>query len=84
MAFSIKNSEADRLARQLADATGETLTEAVIHALRERLHRQVQVSSRRQVGDELALLAQQFAHARVPDSRTDDEILGYGSDGLPS
>jgi antitoxin VapB len=40
MALSIKNPEADRLARELAAATGETLTEAVLNALRERLTRQ--------------------------------------------
>ena len=37
MALSIKDPEADRLARQLAKATGETLTLAVIQSLRERL-----------------------------------------------
>ena len=84
MAFSIKNPEADRLARQLAEATGETLTEAVIHALRERLQRQSQSGGRRQVGDELAKLAEQFAKMPVLDNRSADEILGYGPDGLPT
>ena len=37
MALSIKSDEADRLARELAAETGETLTEAVETALRERL-----------------------------------------------
>ena len=37
MAFSIKNSEADRLVRQVTGLTGETLTAAVVTALRERL-----------------------------------------------
>ncbi len=40
MALSIKGGEADRLARELAAATGETLTEAVETALRERLDRE--------------------------------------------
>jgi antitoxin VapB len=84
MAFSIKNPEADRLARQLAEATGETLTEAVVHALRERLQRQTEVSGRRRVGDELAMLAAQFARFPVLDNRPADEILGYDADGLPS
>jgi antitoxin VapB len=39
MALSIKTEEADRLARELAAATGETLTDAVTNALRERLDR---------------------------------------------
>ena len=37
MALNIKNDEADRLARELAALTGETVTTAVTAALRERL-----------------------------------------------
>lgn len=40
MALSIKTDEADRLARQLARLTGETMTEAVTVALRQRLQRE--------------------------------------------
>lgn len=40
MALSIKTAEADRLARTLARLTGETMTEAVTVALRERLARE--------------------------------------------
>ena len=37
MALSIKSPEADRLARELAEITGESITDAVIAAMRERL-----------------------------------------------
>ena len=37
MALSIKNDTAERLARQVASETGESLTEAIIHSLEERL-----------------------------------------------
>jgi antitoxin VapB len=40
MALSIKTAEADVLARDLARLTGETMTEAVTVALRERLARE--------------------------------------------
>ena len=40
MALSIKTEEADRLARALARLTGESMTEAVTAALRERLARE--------------------------------------------
>jgi antitoxin VapB len=40
MALSIKTDQADRLARDLARLTGETMTEAVTVALRERLSRE--------------------------------------------
>ena len=37
MSLNIKNPEAHRLARELAEATGGTLTDAVTEALRDRL-----------------------------------------------
>ena len=37
MALNIRNPEAERLAAELARQTGETKTEAVAQALRERL-----------------------------------------------
>ena len=40
MTLNIKDPEADRLARELAGRTGETLTQTVIIALRERLKRE--------------------------------------------
>ena len=40
MALSIKTQEADALARRLVRLTGETMTEAVTVALRERLSRE--------------------------------------------
>jgi hypothetical protein len=39
MAASIKDPETDRLARALSAATGETITDAIRNALRDRLAR---------------------------------------------
>lgn len=39
MALHINDAETDRLARVLARETGESLTEAVSRAVKERLHR---------------------------------------------
>ena len=39
MALSIKTEEADRLARELSRLTGETMTDAITQAMRERLDR---------------------------------------------
>ena len=50
MALSIKTVEADRLARTLARLTGETMTEAVTVALRERLTRE---QARRKADEDL-------------------------------
>jgi len=40
MSLNIKNPETHRLARELARRTGQTVTAAVTHALREQLDRQ--------------------------------------------
>jgi len=80
MALSIKNDDADRLARELAAATGETLTDAVTNALRERLERERQRSTVdierrvRRLQDEVRALP-------ILDARDPDEIVGYGDDG---
>ena len=82
MALSIKSDEADRLARELAAETGETLTEAIEIALKERLDRE---HAKRTVGMRvrLARLASDVAALPVADSRTPDEIIGYDDAGLP-
>ena len=83
MALSIKNQEADRLARELAEATGETLTDAVLTALRERLRRLT--GRRRSVGlrEDIVRMQERIARLPVLDERTDNEILGYDERGLP-
>jgi len=83
MAFSIKNEDADQLARRLAATTGESLTDAVLIALRERLQRE---ESKRQIGaaDRLRRLAAEVATLPVVDDRPLEQILGYDDGGLPS
>ena len=46
MAVNIKNEETCQRARELADPTGETMTEAVTVALQERLERQREIAER--------------------------------------
>ncbi len=82
MALSIKSDEADRLARALAAETGETLTEAVETALRERLYRE-HAKHAASMRVRLARLAADVAALRVADDRTPDEIIGYDDAGLP-
>ena len=82
MALSIKSDEADRLARELSQRTGESLTEAVVVALRERLDRQRRQA--RPVAARLDRLADDVAALPVVDDRTPDELLGYDEAGLPT
>lgn len=83
MALSVKHPEADRLAREVAARTGETLTTAVIVALRERLARLRGRPRRRRLRDELREIAQRCAQLPTLDTRAPDEILAYDQRGLP-
>jgi antitoxin VapB len=81
MPLSIKNSTAEKLARQLAEETGESLTEAIVHSLEERLER---LKGRRSAPDLVeALLAIGQRCSTLPDldTRPADEILGYDDTG---
>lgn len=81
--LTIKDPEADRLARKLAELTGETITSTVRTALRERLERVTGRSRVRALADELDEIALRCAALPVLDDRPMDEILGYDEHGLP-
>lgn len=84
MALNIKNDGADRLARELAAETGESITTAVAVAVRERLERLRGAPPRERRRQELMEIAERSGGRRVRDPRGAEEILGYGPDGLPS
>lgn len=84
MALNIRNAEAEKLAAELARRTGESKTEAVTKALRDRLVRVRRESTRRRLADELEEIARHCASLPVLDRRSAEEILGYGETGLPS
>lgn len=83
MALNIRNSETEKLAEALARLTGETKTQAVTQALRDRLGRLRRERAGRRLADELDEIARHCARLPVLDSRTPDEILGYDEHGLP-
>ncbi len=84
MALSIKNEEADQLVRELTELTGETLTEAVVVSLRERLERRRAQKDNRPLAERLTEIGRQCASLPVLDDRAPDEILGYDENGLPT
>lgn len=84
MALNIKDPETDRLVRALADATGESLTDAVANAVRERLDRVRGTPTGPTLSDEIDRIARRCAALPVLDDRTPDEILGYDDRGLPT
>jgi antitoxin VapB len=83
MPLNIRNQQAEALATQLAKLTGETKTEAVIQALRERLERVRRTRSKRGLADDLDEIALHCAALPLLDRRSDDQIMGYDEHGLP-
>ena len=83
MALNIKDETADRLARELAAETGESITAAVTAAVRERLERLRGAVPRERRRLALTEIAERSAARRIHDRRRAEEIIGYGPDGLP-
>ena len=81
MPLSIKNEEAERLARELARETGDTLTGAIVQALREALLRVRGRRTSRSVRDALLEMSERCAALPDRDGRSPDEILGYDDEG---
>jgi antitoxin VapB len=83
MALNIKSAETDRLARELAALTGESITDAVTKALALRLERErrMQRAHREALKAELRAITEYTSRLPVLDPRSDDEILGYNEFG---
>jgi antitoxin VapB len=84
MPLSIKDAEADRLARALARRTGETITQAIVQALRERLGREERKPDDDQLVEDVLEIGRHYCALPVLDPRSDEEILGYDRHGLPA
>jgi len=74
MALTIKNEETERLARELAKLTGETLTAAITVALRERLDR-LRNEGRGDLAERLLKIGKDCAaHLREPHRSSDPDL----------
>ncbi len=82
MSLSIKDSKTDAIVRQLAELTGESITEAVFVSVKERLERLKSKNSHYSLAQELDAIAQRCASLPVIDSRSPEEIIGYDEQGL--
>ena len=86
MALNIKNVEVERLAAEVAAICGETKTEAVRRALLERKQRLSFQIVRRDRANELMRFLEREIWSAIPDEivdgRPEDEILGYGPEGI--
>ncbi|HEY9126570.1 MAG TPA: type II toxin-antitoxin system VapB family antitoxin [Acidobacteriaceae bacterium] len=84
MALHIQDAETDRLARELSAATGETITEAVRVALRERMDRTSTEAGKTRAARIAAIeeILDRVGAMPVLDDRSADEIIGYNEQGL--
>lgn len=80
MALSIKTEEADRLARELSRLTGETMTDAITQAMRERLERlRTEQEAQRDYVSRMKAFVRQHAgrYDRRPVTKQEwDEVVG--------
>ena len=83
MALNIKSDDAHRMARELADSRGTTLTEAVTTALEAALETIVEDSEPDVLLAEVAEIQGFVADLPDCDTRSAEEILGYDDAGLP-
>jgi antitoxin VapB len=83
MAISIKSMQTERLAREVAAKTGESLTGAIQRALEERLERLKQQRRSKILASQLEDILRRVDQLPILDPRTADEIVGYDEQGLP-
>jgi antitoxin VapB len=82
MALHIQDPETDKLARELSAATGETITQAVNIALRDRISKVVPAPTEEEYIARITAITDRLAKLPVLDNRTADEIIGYNEHGL--
>ena len=83
MALSIKDPETERLARTLAEQTGETITVATRRALEDRLRRTGSRARKAALLEDMAASRQRWGALTVVDSRPTEDIISYDENGLP-
>lgn len=84
MALNIDDPTTDRLVRELAAATGESITVATRVAIEERLTRVRRRNAAAAPSNVLSEVIRRGRARATVDTRSEDEILGYGPGGLPS
>ena len=83
MPLNIKEADTHALAKRLASLTGESLTQAVKQAVRERLAQVEKTRRAFRLADELDRIALHCASQHRRDRRSAERIIGYDERGLP-
>lgn len=90
MALSIKSRDVERLVEELAAMTGESKTEAVLRAVTERRDRLNLQRPQRERGSDFLRYLEEEVWPKAPPGQLgrclsheeEDEILGYGPEGV--
>ena len=83
MPLNIKDADTQALTKRLASLTGESLTQAVKQAVRERLAQVEKTRRTIRLADELDHIALHCADLPRRDGRSAEQIIGYDERGLP-
>lgn len=86
MGLSIKNDQVEWMVREIATTRGVSMTEALRQVLAEEMARAAAAREAEIEARVAAVMAIAREVAAMPDisDMTDDEILGYDADGIPS
>ena len=86
MGVIVKNPATEAKIRKLAARTGESLTEAIDHAVEERLERLGPPKRKGRVNRKrlTELVAYFNSLPKINEHLTDEEIIGYDENGLPT
>jgi antitoxin VapB len=82
MSMNIKDPEAHKLAQRLAEETGETMTEAVTVALRERFARVRRAKRYKATAEELRSIGRRF-RSHLKGAIEDHGTFLYDEKGMP-
>ncbi len=83
MSLNVKNPLAYKLAAQLSEMTGETLTDAVIRSLELRLAQQRRRLTGQSTAQRILAFAKRFAEGVNSGAHSSGHADLYGDDGLP-
>lgn len=85
MAINIKSADAEKLVRELAELTGESITDAIHGAVRERLTRERlrKLGAVERSWSRVERIQQRIQALPLMEGRSPDDLLAYDERGLP-
>lgn len=85
MAINIKSPEAEKLVRELAELTGESITDTIQHSVRERLTRERlrKLGAVERSWARLQRIQERIAALNPVASSSIEDVVGYDEHGVP-